>query len=92
MRKRITKRTIKLRDTPQIRSFNKALRKGAKTQHVVRDKNGWAVKRARTKRASRVFPNQRKAINAAKDTARRNKTNVVIHKRDGRIRKVVRYY
>lgn len=57
-----------------------------KEQHVTPHKDGWQVKGAGNERATVVTRTQREAISAATEIARNNKTEVVIHGQDGRIR------
>jgi len=59
----------------------------ATNQHVVRrsDEN-WAVKGEGNKRASSLQPTQERAIRDATRIARRERSEVVIHGRDGKIR------
>lgn len=54
--------------------------------HVVPRGDSWAVVRERASRASSLHPTQGDAINAGRDLARPRKTEVVIHRPDGRIR------
>ena len=54
--------------------------------HVVPYKSGWATKREGASRAGSVHSTQRDAIGAAVRTAKRERTEVVIHNRQGRIR------
>lgn len=49
-------------------------------------KGGWQVKSEGADRAGSRHPTQRKAIDRARDSARRERTEVVIHDRKGRIR------
>lgn len=58
----------------------------SKNQHVVPREDGWAVKGAGASRDTRHFRTQSDAIRAAKDIARNQRSEVVIHGRDGRIR------
>lgn len=55
-------------------------------QHVVPTKDGWAVKGAGNSRATRVTNTQREAIDIARGIAINQKSEVVIHGRDGKIR------
>lgn len=55
-------------------------------QHVVPHQGGWAVKGAGNDKATRVLPTQREAIDEARDIARNQKSELLIHGRDGRIR------
>lgn len=57
-----------------------------RNQHVVRHKEGWAVRGAGSQRATSVHPTQRSAIDAAREIARSQRTELFIHGRDGRIR------
>ncbi len=57
-----------------------------KNQHVVPRKGGWAVKRAGSSRAGSTHRTQREAIETARDRARNERSEVVIHRRDGTIR------
>jgi hypothetical protein len=58
-----------------------------KTQHVVPRDGGWAIKGAGSKKATKVFSTQSEAIQAGRDIARRQGSELLIHGRDGRIRK-----
>lgn len=56
-------------------------------RHVVPNPGGgWDEKREGASRASRHFDTQKDAIEAARETARREKTELSIHGKDGRIR------
>lgn len=57
-----------------------------KNQHVVRRDNGWAVKAEGSERASTIRPTQQQAIEFAIKIAKNEKSEVVIHRRDGKIR------
>ena len=59
---------------------------GKKDIHVVPHKDGWATKKEGAGRAGSVHDTQKSAIERAKDQAKRDKTEVVIHRKDGRIR------
>ncbi len=54
--------------------------------HVVPHKEGWATKREGASRAGSVHRTQGDAINRGRDQAKRIKTELVIHGRDGKIR------
>jgi hypothetical protein len=54
--------------------------------HVVPHPDGWAVKKAGSERASSVHRTQAEALDAARSQARRERVELVIHGRDGRIR------
>ncbi|HMN23355.1 MAG TPA: DUF2188 domain-containing protein [Ignavibacteriaceae bacterium] len=57
-----------------------------KNQHVVPRKDGWAVKSEGSSKASTIQPTQTKAIKEAVKVAKNQKSEVVIHGRDGKIR------
>jgi uncharacterized protein YdaT len=54
--------------------------------HVVPHKDGWATHKEGASRAGAVTDTQKQAIERARDQARRDKVEVVIHGKDGRIR------
>jgi uncharacterized protein YdaT len=58
----------------------------SKNQHVVPTNGQWAVRGAGNRKATRVFDTQREAISAAREIARRQGSDLVIHGQDGRIR------
>ena len=57
-----------------------------KNQHVTRHENGWQVKGAGNDKASSVHATQREAIEAARATAKNQKSELFIHGRNGQIR------
>ena len=57
-----------------------------KNQHVVPHSDGWAVKGAGNTRATSVHGTQRDAIEAARDIARNQRSEMLIHGENGRIR------
>ncbi len=57
-----------------------------KNVHIVPRDDGWAVKKEGNDRASSVHPTQREAIDAGRDAARREASELLIHGQDGRIR------
>ena len=57
-----------------------------KNQHVVKHQEGWAVKGAGNEKATTVTPTQLEAIEAAREIAIKQQSEVVIHGRDGKIR------
>lgn len=57
-----------------------------KNQHVVPRQEGWAVKGAGNERATSLHRTQQQAIDAARDIARNQQSELVIHRPDGRIR------
>lgn len=58
-----------------------------KPVHVTPHKDGWAVIREGTKRATSVHPTQKAAADVGRELARRDKTEFVLHGKDGEIRK-----
>ena len=57
-----------------------------KNQHVVPLNGQWAVKGEGNNRATKVTPTQKGAIEIAKEIAKNNNSELVIHRPDGRIR------
>lgn len=57
-----------------------------KDYHVVPRGDEWAVKREGAERAASVHPTQGEAERAARDLARTNKVEVVVHRPNGQIR------
>jgi len=58
-----------------------------RNQHVVPHAGKWAVKGAGAKKATKVFDRQSDAITAARDVAKNQKTELLVHGRNGQIRK-----
>lgn len=54
--------------------------------HVVPHGEGWAVEREKSKRVSSVHDTQSEAIERGTEIAKIEKTELVIHRPDGRIR------
>jgi len=57
-----------------------------KNVHVVKHEDGWAVKKEGNQRASSVHPTQKEAIETGRDAAKTERSELVIHGRDGKIR------
>lgn len=57
-----------------------------KNQHVVPHPQGWAVRGAGNQKASSVHSTQREAIGAAREIARNQGSEMLIHGANGRIR------
>ncbi len=55
-------------------------------QHVVPAGDGWAVRKAGARRASGRFATQKAAIDSARKLAKKQRTELYIHGRDGKIR------
>ena len=70
---------------PVIRAYDRAVRRGRESYHVVPHSEGWAVKKMGASRG-RLFDTQTRAVRIAKSQAKRDKTELFIHGRDGRIR------
>ena len=57
-----------------------------KNQHVVPHDEGWAVKGEGNQRATSIHRAQREAIEAARETAIKQKSEMFIHRSNGQIR------
>jgi uncharacterized protein YdaT len=57
-----------------------------KNQHVVLHEGKWAVRGERNERVTEVFETQREAIDRAREIARNQDSELLIHGEDGRIR------
>jgi hypothetical protein len=57
-----------------------------RNQHVVPLGNGWAVKSEGAVRATVITAKQSDAITYARDIARNNSSELIVHGRDGKIR------
>lgn len=57
-----------------------------RNQHVVPHNGQWAVKGEGNNRATKVTSTQKGAIEIAKEIAKNNNSELVIHRPDGRIR------
>jgi uncharacterized protein YdaT len=64
----------------------KGVEKMGKNQHVVKTDDGWGVKGEGNSRLTSEHTNQQKAIKAAIPIAKNQKSDVIIHGRDGKIR------
>lgn len=58
----------------------------SKNQHVVPHQDGWAVKGEGNRRATSVHNTQQQAFDAARQIARNQQSELIIHRPDGRIR------
>ncbi|PWE00008.1 DUF2188 domain-containing protein [Marinilabilia rubra] len=54
--------------------------------HVVPNEKGWAVKKEKSQRASRVVKTQGEAIEIGKNYAKEQSSELIIHGKDGKIR------
>ena len=57
-----------------------------KNQHVIPHKDGWAVKGTGNAKATAIHPTQQSAITQARDIARNQGSEMLIHGTNGRIR------
>ena len=57
-----------------------------KDVHVVPHGDDWAARRPNTDRVSKVFDTQKEAIDYARDVAKRDHSELLIHNREGQIR------
>lgn len=57
-----------------------------KNQHVVKNNNGWSVKGENNSKATSNHDTQKEAIEKAREIAKNQKSEVVIHGRNGKIR------
>jgi hypothetical protein len=58
----------------------------SKSQHVVPNDSGWAVKKGGSSKATTIVQTQEKAIEIAKGIAKQQGAELFIHGRDGKIR------
>lgn len=58
-----------------------------KSNHVVpsKEKGGWTVKKSGSTRASKSFARKEEAVKYGRELSKREKTELYIHKKDGRI-------
>jgi len=57
-----------------------------KNQHVVKHSDGWAVKGAGNSKATKVLNTQTDAIDCAREIAKNQQSEMIIHGRNGQIR------
>ena len=57
-----------------------------KNQHVVPHKDGWAVRGEGNEKVTSITPTQRQAIEEARAIAQHQRSELVIHGSDGKIR------
>lgn len=57
-----------------------------KNQHVVPKGTDWAVKGAGNEKNTRIVSTQKEAIDIARGIARNQQSELIIHRKDGRIR------
>ena len=56
------------------------------SQHVVRHRNGWALKKGGATRATKVFSTQNAAFNFGRTVSINQRAELFVHGRNGRIR------
>lgn len=56
-----------------------------KNQHVVPHENGWGIKGAGNSRLTAITPTKEKAVDLAREIARNQHSELVIHGKDGKI-------
>lgn len=71
------------KNTPSVKAYTKAIKDG---QHVVPSTDGWKVKKANSERATKKFDTQKQAISYAMGVAKNQKSELLIHGKDGKIR------
>ena len=59
---------------------------GPRNQHVVPRGSKWAVRRAGSARVTKKFDTQKEAIQEGRRIARKQGTELYIHRRNGRVR------
>lgn len=57
-----------------------------KNQHVVPHGNNWAVKGAGNEKYTKIMPTQKQTIEKAREIARNQQSELVIHNKEGKIR------
>lgn len=80
--------TNKTSNTKLTEKFRKAASTNSRRVHVVPSKNGWAVKKEGTKRATVVKSTKKGALKAANNI--KSAERVVVHKKDGTIQKITK--
>lgn len=75
----------------QIKGALKKVASSGQRVHVISHKNGWAIKREGTNRATKIVHRKKAAVSTAKSIAHKKPaTDIVIHKKDGTIEKWVK--
>jgi uncharacterized protein YdaT len=57
-----------------------------KNQHVTKHEDGWQVKGAGNQKATKVTETQKEAINIAREIAKNQSSELIIHGKNGQIR------
>ena len=63
-----------------------AKKSSSKNQHVVPHPRGWGVRGEGNDRVTKIHDTQKQAFDHARNIAKRERSEVVIHRPDGRIR------
>jgi hypothetical protein len=63
----------------------------AKDKHVISRNGGWAVRTAGALKAARIFDTKAKAVSYAKDFAKRARSTLYVHRRDGMVAEMLDY-
>lgn len=58
---------------------------GDKDVHIVPHEGKWAIKRPNTKKVSKKFKTKKEAEDAGRKQAKKDKSELVIHKKNGKI-------
>ncbi|WP_087992985.1 DUF2188 domain-containing protein [Bacillus vallismortis] len=61
-----------------------------KAEHVIKHKNGWAVKAEDAKRVSEIKGTKKEAIERAKEIAAHKGTEVIVHLADGSVQRKIK--
>lgn len=62
-----------------------------KSHHVVPFSKGWSVRKGGAKKASKTFDNKKAATDYARKVSKNQKSELVIHKKDGTINRKESY-
>lgn len=83
----MTKKELRTKNpnNPYQRSYSEAVRRGSKIQQVIPRKNEWVVKRISSDKPSAVVSTRDLAISKACKIARNQRTEVIVHSKNGRI-------
>ena len=73
-------------NNPQIKAYEKAVRQGERSYHVVKTNSGWALKKGNSNKITKLFTTQKQAIEFGTKKAKTIKSNFFVHGRDGLIK------
>jgi hypothetical protein len=68
-----------------------AIRPGQTAYHVIPSKDGWAIRRSGSAKGLAQFASKVEAVRSARASARRERTALVVHGRDGSVREFVTF-